>query len=240
MQEIIPDTPLSLDCLRSDSSAWTASRLRSLLDRPLRNPTLARIDERRRELASLGPMTLHPSYAGTNRHAGQPFVTPRTISLPRRYGRMLYSIAAELRPLWTLEAGAGLGISGMYLAAGTALTKTGRFMTFEIADYHTIAQDSIGAVLPAAEVVHDDFGNFRRYLWPTTQLDLCFLDSKHDTDTVLRDYKCLLGWLSPRAVVMIDDVNSTSQSQRAWRHILERRDFGFAACVQGRIGFLAR
>lgn len=240
MQEAISKDRLALDCLRTESDAWSPERLRRLIDRPLRNPVLGMIEERRRELAALAPMALHPSYAGVNPNAGQPFVTPKAISLPRRYGRVLYSIAADLRPRHVLEAGAGLGISGMYLAAAVALTKTGRFTSFEIADYQTIALDSIRRVLPAAEVHRDDFINFHRYVPPTTRVDLCFLDSKHDVGTVIRDYNCLLGWMAPKGVMMIDDISSTPESRAAWERILDRRDFGFAASVQGRIGFLAR
>lgn len=240
MQEAIFKDRLELDCFRADSEDWSEERLRRLIDRPLRNPALARIEERRRELAEMAPMALHPSYAGTNPNAGQPFVTPRSISLPRRYGRVLYSVAAELRPRQVLEAGAGLGISGSYLAAAVALTRTGRFTSFEIADYQPIALESVRRILPAAEVHRDDFGNFHRYLPPRTRVDLCFLDSKHDVETVIRDYNCLLGWMAPKGVMMIDDVSSTAESLAAWRHILGRGDFAFAACVQGRIGFLVR
>jgi predicted O-methyltransferase YrrM len=240
MQKATPTERVALDLVKSDSPEWSEERLRHLLDRPLRNPMLERIEERRRELAALPPMELHASYAGTNEKAGQPFVTPKAISLPRRYGRILYSIAADLRPRLTLEAGAGLGISGMYLGAGVALTKTGAFMSFEIADYHTLARDSIQVALPRAVIHQDDFGNFHRYLAPHARIDLCFLDSKHDIDTVIRNYKCLLGWIAPKGVILIDDIGSTTESRLAWDHIVERDDFGFAACVQGRIGFLAR
>ncbi|TPE48392.1 class I SAM-dependent methyltransferase [Amaricoccus solimangrovi] len=236
-----PDsTPLAIDCLRAGSDIWSGERLRHLADRPLRNRALAGIEERRRHLASLPPLTLHPSYAGVNDHAGQAFVTPGTISLPRRYGRLLYSIAAEVRPRLTLEAGAGLGISGMYLAAAAALTRTGRFLSFEIGDYFRLAEESIRMILPGARVIPGDFGDFPRHLEPEARVDLCFLDSRHDFDTVVRDYKSLLGWLAPRAVVLVDDVMSTPGSRRAWEHVLARDDFPFAALIQGRIGFLAR
>ncbi|HVL21627.1 MAG TPA: class I SAM-dependent methyltransferase [Amaricoccus sp.] len=232
--------PLSIDCLHSQSDLWSCERLRYLVDRPLRNKALESIEERRRHLASLPPFTLHPSYAGTNDHAGLAFVTPGTISLPRRYGRLLYSIAAAQRPRLTLEAGAGLGVSGMYLAAATALTRTGQFLSFEIGDYFRVAEESIRMVLPEGQVIPDDFGNFHRHIPPAARVDLCFLDSKHDLDTVIRDYKALLGWLAPRAVVLIDDVMSTPSSRDGWKHIVARGDFPFAALIQNRIGFLAR
>lgn len=239
MRDTTLSEPLSVDCARSKSQYWTLERLLWLTERPLRNPALARIEDRRRALAELPPFTLHASYAGKNAHAGQPFVTPGTISLPRRYGRILYSIAAETRPRFALEAGAGLGISGMYLGAGTALTPGARFLSFEIGDYADIAGESIRMTMPAAEVRRDGFENFARHLDPTAAVDLCFLDAKHDRDSVLRDYRSLLGWISPRGVVMIDDVTSTPGSRAAWEHILGREDFGFAALIRDRIGFLA-
>lgn len=231
--------PLIIDCEKAESATWSVERLRHLVDRRLTNPVLDQIEARRRELSELSPFTLHRSYEGTNAHAGQAFVTPKTISLPRRYGRVLYSISVEARPRLTLEAGAGLGISGMYLAAGSALTRTGRFMSFEIGEYAQVAEDSIRRVLPTAVVHKDDFINFHRHLPSMASVDLCFLDSKHDAGTILRDYKSLLGWMRPGGIIMIDDVRSTPSSQRAWDVILSRGDCAFAACLQNRIGFLS-
>jgi predicted O-methyltransferase YrrM len=231
---------VTVDCVRTDSSTWTRDRLQRLIERPLRNPALEKIEERRRALATLPPLTLHPSYVGKNAYAGQPFVSPKTISLPRRYGRILYSIAAEIRPRWTLEAGAGLGLSGMYLGAASALLRAGCLVSFEISDYCRIAEESIRITFPQAQVHQDDFDNFHRYLDPMTEVDLCFLDSKHDKDTILRNYKSVLGWMSPRGALLIDDVMSTPGSRAAWEHILQRGDFAFVACIQNRIGFLAR
>lgn len=232
--------PVTVNCLRAESANWTSDRLQRLIDRPLRNPALKKIQERRRTLAALPPLTLHASYAGINAHAGQPFVSPKTISLPNRYGRILYSIAVEARPRLIIEAGAGLGVSGMYLGAASALMSAACFVSFEISDYYWIAEESIRITFATAQVHHDDFASFHTYLEPLTEVDLCFLDSKHDKDTILANYKSVLGWMSLKGVVLIDDVMSTPESRAAWAHILHRGDFRFAACIHNRIGFLAR
>lgn len=222
------------------ASTWTGDRLRQLIERPLSNPALDKIEARRKALADMPKLVLHASYAGVNSNAGQPFVSVKTISLPRRYGRMLYSIAVETKPRLTLEAGAGLGVSGMYLGAAAALLRTGRLVSFEIGDYHDVAQDSIRTTLARSDVHQDDFNNLNRYLDATDTVDLCFLDAKHDKDTVLRNYKSVLGWMSAGCVLMIDDVMSTPSSRSAWGILSSRGDFTFAACIQNRIGFLAR
>lgn len=232
--------PLQIVCFREASPAWTRTRLTHLTKRALRNPALEVIEARRRALATMPPLRLHESYAGKNDHAGQPFVTPKTISLPRLYGRILYSVATDSRAQFTLEAGAGLGISGMYLGTAAALLRTSRLVSFEISEYSAIARASIALVFDRAEVHQDEFENFARHLDFGTSVDLCFLDSKHDEATILRDYKSVLGWMSSSCVLVIDDVMSTPESQRAWAAIVRRQDFPFAACIQNRLGFLAR
>src|SRR5690606_18386683 len=64
--------------------------LRYIAHRPLRNRGLAQIEEPRTALASAGDFLLHPDY-------GQPtrLISSRTISISRRYGRFLYSLAAH-------------------------------------------------------------------------------------------------------------------------------------------------
>lgn len=237
-----PDAPAlrQVAVLRQASESWTRTRLGGLVTRPLRNPALEQVEARRRELDAMAPLPLHASYAGTSDHAGQPFVTPRTISISRACGRILYSVAVDLRPRFILEAGAGLGLSGMYLGAAAALGRSSRLVSFEISDYAAIARESIALVFDRAEVHQDEFEDFARRLDPATAVDFCFLDSKHDAATILRNYKSVLGWLAPAAVLVIDDVMSTPQSRSAWEEILRRQDFPFAACIRNRLGFLAR
>lgn len=232
--------PLTVEYARCRSEEWTPERLEYLLRRPLHNAVLSRIENRRRVLNRAKPLPLHESYADINAAAGKPFVTPETVSLPCRYGRILYSIAADIRPRYTLEAGAGLGMSGMYLAAAAGLRRNSKFVSFEISDYAEIAEESIQSVMPTATVYQDEFENFPRYLDASTLVDFCFLDAKHDHESVVRNVKSLIGWMSVQGVVVIDDVSLTSSSRSAWEHIMTREDFRFAACIHGRFGFLAR
>lgn len=239
-QKTSKNTTLVVEYARCRSEHWTPERLEYLLGRPLHNAVLSKIEARRRVLSRLEPLPLHESYIDINASAGKPFVTPKTISLPCRYGRVLYSIAVDTRSRVILEAGAGLGMSGMYLAAAAALLRTGKLASFEISNYAKIAKESIESVLPTAMVYQDAFENFPRYLEATIMVDFCFLDAKHDYENLVRSFKSLVGWMSPRGVVVIDDVNSTSGSRRAWDYIVAREDFQFAACIQRRLGFLAR
>lgn len=235
-----PTPAAQIDCCLEASEHWTRARLEHLVGRPLRNPALEKIEARRKALCAMPPLLLHPSYAGHNSHAGQPFVTPATISLSRLCGRILYSIAVDTRARCILEAGAGLGLSGMYLGAAAALRPGSRLLTFEISDYAEAARESIRLVFDRGEVHQEAFENFARHLPANAGVDFCFLDSKHDEDTILRNYKSVLGWLRQDSVLVIDDILSNPGSRHAWDTIVRRQDFPFAATIRNRLGFLAR
>ena len=220
------------------SATWDRARFRRTIDAPSRNPAIARIARRREELAGLGEQKLHGSYnPDTTKDMGG-IVSPRMISIPPRYGTAIYMLATEMKARRILEAGAGFGISSMYLAAA-ARNAGGSLTAFEIAPYATQAQASVAEVCDRSQVIRADFDTFATHLPGRDGIDFAFIDARHDADSILRSYKAVLGWLRPRAMIVIDDMWYSASSRLAWQEIVRRNDFGFAAIVNRRLAVLA-
>lgn len=115
--------------------------LRYIAHRPLRNRGLAQIEEPRTALASAGDFLLHPDY-------GQPtrLISSRTISISRRYGRFLYSLAAHQKCTRAIESGTGFRVSGLYILHSLRI-KSGFLHTLEIASYAQYATESLASAL---------------------------------------------------------------------------------------------
>ncbi|GIT91408.1 hypothetical protein JANAI62_18650 [Jannaschia pagri] len=223
---------------KTTSETWTKTRFREVLRGPAKHPMLQLIRERRTMLSHLAPRQLHRSYdPETTKDLGG-LVNPKQISIPPRYGEILYKLALQSKTDLTVEAGAGFGISTMYLGLAAKVNNTS-LLSFEIADYADIAQKSLDIITPAGIVKNESFDSFPIHLNGSTSIGFAFIDAKHDADNILRSYKSLVGWLAPKSMIVIDDIWYSDSSRGAWQEIVRTGPFGFAALVNKRFGVLA-
>ena len=228
-------TPIVYACETSET--WSRERFRALMSGPVDEAALAPVEARRRMLAHLASGDLLAVYGTGNDRAGRAAAV--AVSIPRLYGHILHALAVELKPRVALEAGSGFGLSGMYLGAAMAADADSVLFSFEIGLSVEHARESIARVFPRAFVIRDSSSHFADHLTPSVKIDLVFLDAAHDYATVARDAKLLRGWLSPRAVLLIDDVGHSDGSRRAWREIATAPDVRFAALIRERLGFVS-
>lgn len=223
---------------RCQSDRWNRSTFSETIHRSPQNHLLSDISIRRTALSTMPSHNLHPSYQGGGVKEGVSSVHPKSISLPPSYGRILYLLASVSKSRLILEAGSGFGVSSMYLAAA-ARSSNGTLLSFEIAEYSSIAQESVSIICQKSRVINDDFNAFNTYLETNSKIDFAFIDAKHDAGSIIRGYKNLLGWLSPKSMIVVDDISYSESSKYAWRQLVNNTDFGFAASINGRFGILA-
>jgi len=232
-------TPLRLVVERNHSTTWDIPSLRRLLNRTPINPQLEIIQNRRRELARLSPRALHDSYSKelTKENGGK--VTPRQISLPPRYGKILYMLASRSHAKVILEAGSGFGISSMYLALAAQNTG-GKLLSYEIASYARIAAASVKLVSDTAEIHNADFDGFGMSIDATCLVDFCFIDARHEDNSLVRSFRNIRGWMSDHSMIVVDDIGYSGDSRAGWQHIAEAgTEFGFVATINDRFGLMA-
>lgn len=222
------------------SPTWDRAKFRHLIARELGHPALKVIQNRRAVLSRLASSPIDASYDATQIRAPSGHVSPKSISIPPSYGEIVYSLAQHQAPSLIVEAGAGYGISTMYLAAALSDLPTASLLSFELAAYHTIAQQSVGIVSPSALVIRDSFNRLGEYLNPNAGISFALIDAAHEEEAILRNYRSLIGWMAESWIIVIDDVSYSEGSRLAWRKIVRRRDAGFAALVNRRLGVLIR
>jgi len=225
---------------RDSSEIWNKKVLRRLLDHVPVDTRLDVIAERRHQLSSIPPRALHESYEKETTKDNRNEVTPHVISLPPRYGRLLYLLCRHSKAKLILEAGSGFGISTMYLALA-AKENGGIVHSYEVASYSEIAAASVSLVSDSAHVHKGDFDRFEMDLDATSLVDFCFIDARHESDSIIRSFKNLRGWMSPKSVIVVDDIGYSMDSKNGWRHIVRSgREFGFVATINDRFGILGK
>ncbi|WP_051416305.1 class I SAM-dependent methyltransferase [Paracoccus sp. J55] len=228
--------------LRENSPTWDRARFRAVLGGEIEPETQAEIGRRRTALRNYAPSPLHRSYGGKS-HAGREgpgLVTSDILAISPAYGAVLYNLARSIEAGLILEAGAGFGISSMYLAAAARRAEGGTLLSFEISDYAAIAQASVNLIDPGSRVVQGDFACFPSYLAGAAEVDLAFIDAVHEKDAMLRSFRSLIGWMARRSMIIVDDLSYSESSREAFRCMMRMEHHDFVCIVNRRFGVLIK
>lgn len=161
-------------------------------------------------------------------------------SVSRRWGTFLHLCANALEARVVLELGAGVGISGAYLASGSSVQ---RFVALEGSPpLARLAAATIRGVSDRASVVEGPFeSELPRTLaslgGERVQLDLAYVDGHHDEGATLRYVDTMRPHLRPGSLVVLDDIRLWRGMWLAWRR-LASMDGVSAAVDTGRFGVL--
>ena len=225
--------------VKEGSSGWNRERFRAAIDFRPRHQLFGVIAHRRHELAQIAPYHRHESYDEHLAKTESTKVDASKISIPPRYGALLYSLAKESGARFVMEAGSGFGISTMYLAAAVGQKRRHGIFSFEIADYAEIAQESVGIITPNAKIVHDNCLKLSCYIPADFRCDFAFIDAQHDHENIIKTYNTMLGWMAPGHLIVIDDIQYSGSSRAAWKKIALSRDDRFVALINNRLGVIA-
>ena len=158
------------------------------------------------------------------------------------WGRFLFRLVRERKPLRILELGTNLGVSAAHLAAALAQNEAeggpaGHLVTLEgdpgLAERAAEALADLGHAERVSVVV----GRFADTL-PTIvadhgPFDLVFLDGHHEEEATLAYFDVLHPHLAAGAWVVLDDIEPGRPVRRAWRRLLRAQAFAGAADLLG-------
>lgn len=169
------------------------------------------------------------------RHTPRAFATGA--SVPRRWGLFLRLCVDAFEARTVLEMGAGLGISGAYMASARSHP---HFVTLEGSPvFAPIARATLAAVSDRAEVVT---GAFHETLVPTLArlgtLDVAYIDGHHEEAATLHYMQTIAPHLADEALVIFDDIYLYRGMWQAWQTLAAMRGVRAAVNV-GRFGLLA-
>lgn len=150
--------------------------------------------------------------------------TARSASSPKHWGELMYALVRELQPEKCLELGTHLGISGSYQASAMRLNGRGQLITIEGApEFAAMARDNMASLGLTNFSVR--CGRFKDVLPDILRedgpFDLVFIDGHHDHDATLDYFDMIHPFLTPRALVIFDDIRWSDGMQRAWKRLMD-------------------
>jgi predicted O-methyltransferase YrrM len=169
------------------------------------------------------------------------WVTNAWLSIPPVWGSFLLRLVRELAPRSCLELGTGLGISAAYQAAALDLNREGRLITLDAArDWAAIAKQGLSSLGLGGRVeqrLGAIDGTLETALRRAAPVDYVFVDAEHQEAPTLDYLETMVPYLSDRAVLAFDDIDSPRQMRRTWRTI-KRHTRVSAALGLGRMGIV--
>lgn len=139
------------------------------------------------------------------------------------WGRLLLTLARELRPTAAIELGTGFGLSGAYIAAGLELNGQGRLVSLEgnpgWADVARRRFAELGLGERAEVRVGRIDDTLEASLADAGAIGLAFLDADHGEAPTSGHFERIRPRLAPGAAVVVDDINWGEGMQRAWAQI---------------------
>jgi predicted O-methyltransferase YrrM len=143
----------------------------------------------------------------------------RSSSRPVKYGRLLYRMAAYIKPKTILELGTSLGISSAYMAFGSPAS---RIITIEGSpEIANLARENfLKLELANVEVINGNFDDvLPGVLESVTQPELIFIDGNHRNDATIKYFNQCLSKVVNETVIIFDDINWSKGMQDAWSGI---------------------
>lgn len=146
----------------------------------------------------------------------------RIASKPYFWSLFLFKLIRKFKPLFCIELGTCLGISGAYQASALKLNNNGRLITLEGAkSIASLAEENFQQLgLDNVQVVTGRFqDNLDSVLAENITVDYAFIDGHHDEKATIFYFEKIMPHLSKNAIIVFDDISWSDGMRRAWKHI---------------------
>lgn len=151
---------------------------------------------------------------------------PRTIAaIARRAakspkaGRLLYRIVKRFQPKTILELGTSLGISGMYMRAGS---QDAKLVTIEgCPETAAVAKEGFAKHNLQADVRIGEFNvMLANVLEELKSVDLVYIDGNHRRQPTLNYFNLIRKYSNNDTVFIFDDIHWSLEMEEAWKTII--------------------
>ena len=228
---------------RAEADSWIAKQLGGAPPQLAEGDWSARVEERAEETQRLGEQPLWSGYSKADR-AAPARTTPalrcsNQVRTSRRMGRFFSWIITNRRPSIVVEFGTAFGVSGMYWLSGLEMNRAGWLHTFEPnQSWATIAEANLTAVGTRFTLTRGTFEDNVALVIPREQhIDLAFIDAIHTSAFVDPQFELVAARLAPGGLVLLDDIDFSSDMQACWSRI--REDPRLVATAEvGRVGIV--
>jgi predicted O-methyltransferase YrrM len=152
-----------------------------------------------------------------------------------QWGAFLHLCANATGARTILELGAGVGISGCYLASGKNCQ---RFISVEGSPERAkLAKAHLCQIAHNVELVNASFDEALDRILPSLRegIDMAYIDGNKDKLANLRYFERITPYLNPGCVVVFDDIHWSPEMRGVWRMLRQRKGLSYAINA-GRFG----
>ena len=161
-------------------------------------------------------------------------------SKPKTWATLFYHLTRQKKPVKALEMGTCVGISGAYIATAMSELGAGHLYTLEgdpaVADIATETFKTLG-LGDRVTVVKGRFSDTLPSVLERGPFDLVYIDGHHDGAATIGYFEQIYPHLSPKAVVIFDDIRWSEGMLGAWKNIASRP--GLIAQDMGGVGYVS-
>jgi predicted O-methyltransferase YrrM len=206
---------------RQASVSWTSIHgpwLFTLLER-MRTPSIFSVEaerERKRLLRDLSPVAPLDFGAGSQSASRTTANIAKSVLKRPKHARALAALSRHIDAKHVLELGTCLGITTAYLSkeATTVTTLEGNPALAQRAEaiWKRLSIQNIRCITGAFDETLPTL--------PSKQYDLIFIDGNHRGDALIRYVNALAPSLSPKGVMVCDDIHWSPDMEHAWNKLM--------------------
>lgn len=159
---------------------------------------------------------------GTGKSAERTIAKVASKSLKRKkYGQLLYRLVREAQPETIVELGTSFGLTTMYLATAAqsnCYSFEGSSACVEIAkaNFSSLGVENI-------QLIEGDIDeHLEAKLNAIKEVGFAFIDANHTYESLMKYFDLIVSKSSSYAVVVVDDINWSCDTNKAWEEIKQR------------------
>jgi predicted O-methyltransferase YrrM len=155
-------------------------------------------------------------------------------------GNLFANLVKKRKPSVIVEFGTAFGVSGMYWIAGLEANNYGELLTFEPNKvWAEIARKNLSAIGSRFQLVIGTFEeNIDLYLGHDRRIDIAFIDAIHTSEFVIPQFKLVIDRLAPNGIILLDDINFSSDMASCWDRIALDSRVKASAALSNRVGIV--
>lgn len=147
---------------------------------------------------------------------------------PKKYAELMFRLVESFQPKNVFELGTSLGITTGYIAKANKETKV---YTFEGApEIARVAKENFNLMkLGNVELTEGNFDDtLPDLLQKLESVDIAFIDGNHRKEPTIRYFDWMLPKLTEHSIVIVDDINWSTEMAEAWVELVRREEVTLA------------
>lgn len=234
---------ITIEWIYKEQNTWLSKNIITSFIQPPRAPNAEKILRLADQADQLGPQPLWEGYYNLKKYPDpvkNAYPTANQVCISSFMGDFFAYLVKIKRPSVIVEFGTAFGVSGMYFLSGLESNNYGELLTFEPNErWAEIARKNLSTIGDRFQLIIGTFeGNIDLSLGNDRQIDIAFIDAIHTSEFLWPQYNLVVERLKPNGIILIDDVNFSSDMSSCWNRIAQDYKVKASAILSDRVGIV--